>query len=416
MIQVILVVLAIAIVMFVLAFVISFWPFILALIGITWCIKTYVRSRASRKREKKPKHKQGAGVSPEEGKWQTEGQYQSQNQRTESRSTKGQGEKQYRQKQHHSRREERNSEHFRHQESRSFQGNYYERLGIEPSASREEIEAAWRRIDYGQNLSIEIRRACFEAFRVLSDPELRRSYDRDLFDERRERERQNSAKRGSSQGSEGKRRRYQERTESKESSENRQEEHQQAKLLSENYYERLDVRQSATPAEIKSAWLRINKQWHPDRCRHPDATRVTQACNEAYSVLSDPRKRGNYDSLLGREQTASPYATQAGPQSNSPSTRRGRRDRGTQKAEYRNERQTYRRSTQFYTGTWAKIRRGPWTGTWGAWIESLYVGKGDIALIKRRDGRQCLVLIIQVLSRSQGNRVTLCRVHNIGTP
>ena len=68
---------------------------------------------------------------------------------------------------------------------------------------------------------------------------------------------------------------------------------------------------------------------------------------------------------------------------------------------------------RYFTGTWARIRLGPWSGSWGAWIESLYVLEGDYAIIRRRDGREILVLVISVLNRSRGNRVSLCRVKSI---
>ena len=408
----IMVVLAIVFAIFLpfIVFAIIILGFFLALIGIAWLFKTFAQSRAIPNRETTSEHKRKGKVSPRGGKRQAQGQFRSKSQRTDSQTEKSNEKKQYGKQDHQGRREKRNGEHFGRQESRSIADNYYERLGIRPNASSEEIEAAWRGIDTGQNLSIEIRRAYFEAFRVLRDPELRRRYDRDILKERPEREKQDSKKREGSQGGEQERRRNQEQKEKRESGESGRAEQKVFQLLSENYYERLDVGKSATPAEIKSAWRRITKRWHPDICGHPDATQVIQKCNEAYDVLKDSGSRRKYDSRLDEGQATSPNGSQASSQHTPPYNHRRREDGRAQKPEYRKEQRTYHRSPRFYTGTWAKIGRGPWTGTWGAWIESLYVEKGDIALIRRRDGRECSVLIVQVLKRSQGNRVTLCRV------
>ncbi len=68
---------------------------------------------------------------------------------------------------------------------------------------------------------------------------------------------------------------------------------------------------------------------------------------------------------------------------------------------------------RYFTGTWARIILGPWSGLCGVWIESLYVLEGDYAIIRRRDGREILVVVISILNRSRGNRVTLCRVKSI---
>ena len=62
-----------------------------------------------------------------------------------------------------------------------------------------------------------------------------------------------------------------------------------------NYYSILGVREDATPRELKSAYRNLMRKWHPDRCRHEDATRRTEEVSFAYSVLSDPESRYNHD-------------------------------------------------------------------------------------------------------------------------
>jgi hypothetical protein len=47
--------------------------------------------------------------------------------------------------------------------------------------------------------------------------------------------------------------------------------------------------------EIKSAYRRMARQWHPDVCKEPDADERFKVINEAYQTLSDPRKKKLYD-------------------------------------------------------------------------------------------------------------------------
>lgn len=62
-----------------------------------------------------------------------------------------------------------------------------------------------------------------------------------------------------------------------------------------NYYSILGVREDATPLELKAAYRNLMKKWHPDRCRHEDATRRTEEVSLAYSVLCDPESRFTHD-------------------------------------------------------------------------------------------------------------------------
>ena len=67
-----------------------------------------------------------------------------------------------------------------------------------------------------------------------------------------------------------------------------------------DHYEVLGSTRRSTPAEMKSAYYKLAKQFHPDRYRHHEELRlkleaVFSKISQAYETLSDPRKRAEYD-------------------------------------------------------------------------------------------------------------------------
>ncbi len=63
-----------------------------------------------------------------------------------------------------------------------------------------------------------------------------------------------------------------------------------------DYYEILEISRDATKAEIKKAYRKMAKKYHPDKNGgDKEAERMFKLCNEAYQVLSDDEKRAIYD-------------------------------------------------------------------------------------------------------------------------
>jgi molecular chaperone DnaJ len=62
-----------------------------------------------------------------------------------------------------------------------------------------------------------------------------------------------------------------------------------------DYYESLGVGRGASPEELKGAYRRLAKQYHPDVNKEPGAEERFKEINEAYAVLSDSQRRAAYD-------------------------------------------------------------------------------------------------------------------------
>lgn len=63
-------------------------------------------------------------------------------------------------------------------------------------------------------------------------------------------------------------------------------------------YGLLGIDKTATPPEIKKAYKRAARQWHPDLCMEPEARVMFEKCKEAYDTLSDPLSRNRYNAGL----------------------------------------------------------------------------------------------------------------------
>lgn len=62
-----------------------------------------------------------------------------------------------------------------------------------------------------------------------------------------------------------------------------------------DFYDILGVGRNASEDELKSAFRKLARQYHPDVNKEPDSEEKFKEINEAYGVLSDPEKRARYD-------------------------------------------------------------------------------------------------------------------------
>ncbi|MEW5785549.1 MAG: J domain-containing protein [Bacillota bacterium] len=84
----------------------------------------------------------------------------------------------------------------------------------------------------------------------------------------------------------------------------------------QDYYKILEVDKSASAKEIKSAYRKLAKKWHPDLQpgeKKQAAEAQFKRVNEAYEVLSDPEKRAKYDQLGSRWQNGQDFTYERQP-------------------------------------------------------------------------------------------------------
>ena len=86
-------------------------------------------------------------------------------------------------------------------------------------------------------------------------------------------------------------------------------------MSNKDYYKILGVSRTASDSEIKKAYRRLAKKYHPDVSKEANAEARFKEANEAYEVLSNKEKRAEYDafgSTGGAYQSAGGWSQQAG--------------------------------------------------------------------------------------------------------
>lgn len=73
---------------------------------------------------------------------------------------------------------------------------------------------------------------------------------------------------------------------------------EEARVASKSYYDALGVSKKATKQEIKKAYQKLAKKWHPDVNKAPEAEAKFKEAAEAYEVLGNEDKRKLYDEEL----------------------------------------------------------------------------------------------------------------------
>lgn len=68
--------------------------------------------------------------------------------------------------------------------------------------------------------------------------------------------------------------------------------------MDKDYYKIMGVNQDASEKDIKMAYRKLARKYHPDISKEPDAEERFKEMAEAYEVLKDPKKRSEYDQYL----------------------------------------------------------------------------------------------------------------------
>ncbi len=67
--------------------------------------------------------------------------------------------------------------------------------------------------------------------------------------------------------------------------------------MAKSLYETLGVSENASQEEIKKAYRRLARKYHPDICKEADCEEKFKEINAAYEILSDEKKKAQYDQM-----------------------------------------------------------------------------------------------------------------------
>ncbi|TAL63300.1 MAG: J domain-containing protein, partial [Legionella sp.] len=68
--------------------------------------------------------------------------------------------------------------------------------------------------------------------------------------------------------------------------------------MDKDYYKIMGVSQDASEKDIKTAYRKLARKYHPDISKESNAEERFKEMGEAYEVLRDPKKRAEYDQYL----------------------------------------------------------------------------------------------------------------------
>ena len=71
-----------------------------------------------------------------------------------------------------------------------------------------------------------------------------------------------------------------------------------ARMKYKDYYAVMGVERDASPEQIKSAYRKLARKYHPDVSKEPDAEERFKEIGEAYETLKDPQKRSTVRSCV----------------------------------------------------------------------------------------------------------------------
>ena len=74
-----------------------------------------------------------------------------------------------------------------------------------------------------------------------------------------------------------------------------------------DYYATLGVDPAATPEEIKRAYRKLARKYHPDVSKEPDAEARFKEVAEAHEAVIDPERRAAYDDIARRQASGQPF-------------------------------------------------------------------------------------------------------------
>jgi len=117
-----------------------------------------------------------------------------------------------------------------------------------------------------------------------------------------------------------------------------------------DYYRTLGVAREAPADDIKKAYRKLTRKFHPDVSKEPDAEKRMKEVNEAYEVLSDPEKRAAYDQLGKNHQPGQDFRPPPGWDAGFEFSEHGRS--GAEAAEF----------SDFFAEIFGRMGRGPRRG------------------------------------------------------